>query len=514
MNEINQLEVRVAELAREYLPLAVQLLKDVIRIPADYVDKAKDAGGDPSCGLSNHEGPRLELLRQRIIDIGAVDSPEDVGFDTYGNLWWKVEDPDDGVPADQKTVVWLDGHTDTVKALRHQWRESIGGIDAYDGVVDANKVNKAFLRSELGTLPPEDEWGHLVFGRGSADQLSGVVCQVIATKIARELRPLGSLKGAVIWSYGTAAEEDNDGAGPMYLVRQELPGAPLDRVPDAVILSEGTGDSRFGAVGIYRGQRGRMQIEVEVTGRSCHGSMPWEGKNPLEFGGRIIAEAADAYDRRDGFLDNDFLGHGTRTASWSKLDTPSDCAVPHRFTFRFDRRLTVGETPEQSCADVEALPAVARAREAGLEVDIRVPLYDEPTWRGYKPGNAQIYPGWMTPADHPAITAAEQTYRNVCSPLVEKEGGPGGLRKEPRVSRWIFSTDGVGFPIPVEDTTIALPASKRWVTSGAFKHPAMFGVGPGVEQNTHKIGECVDSREMALAIAFMARFPSLYHEAR
>ena len=47
-----------------------------------------------------------------------------------------------------------------------------------------------------------------------------------------------------------------------------------------------------GALGIYRGQRGRMQIEVTVVGRSCHGSMPFEGLNPLEHGGAILAEAA------------------------------------------------------------------------------------------------------------------------------------------------------------------------------------------------------------------------------
>ena len=44
------------------------------------------------------------------------------------------------------------------------------------------------------------------------------------------------------------------------------------------------------ALGIYRGQRGRMQIEVTVTGRSCHGSMPSEGLNPLEFGAAILDE--------------------------------------------------------------------------------------------------------------------------------------------------------------------------------------------------------------------------------
>jgi acetylornithine deacetylase/succinyl-diaminopimelate desuccinylase-like protein len=38
----------------------------------------------------------------------------------------------------------------------------------------------------------------------------------------------------------------------------------------------------------------------------------------------------------------------------------------------------------------------------------------------------------------------------------------------------------------------------------------MLGFGAGYEQNTHKIGECVDDRELRLAIAFLARFPSAY----
>ena len=141
-------------------------------------------------------------------------------------------------------------------------------------------------------------------------------------------------------------------------------GRHSDLVPDVVILTEGTGDAYKGALGIYRGQRGRMQIEVTVTGRSCHGSMPWEGLNPLEYGGAIIAEAARRYDERDGFLDDPFLGHGTRTASWAQLETPSDCAVPDRFTFRFDRRLTVGELPEQALADIDSLDSV-RGRPRG-----------------------------------------------------------------------------------------------------------------------------------------------------
>jgi len=508
---MSNLDARVAEFAAKYRPLAASILAEVVRIPADYVDRSPEEGGDARCGLSNHEGPRLLWLKQRIVEIGAVRRPEDVFVDAYGNLVWTVEDPDDGIPRENKKVIYLDGHSDTVRALRPQWIEKIGGgIDSYDGLVDPSKVDKEFLKRELGHLPPDEDWGHLLFGRGSADQLAGVVSQVVATKILLELAPEGALRGAIVRSYATAAEEDNDGAGPMFIVQKVLPGAGPDVVPDVVVLTEGTGDANKGALGIYRGQRGRMQIEVAVTGRSCHGSMPWEGLNPLEYAGAIVSEAAEKYRKREGFLDHAFLGHGTRTASWAQLDTPSDCAVPDRFVFRFDRRLTVGETPAQAVKDIESLDAVRVAREAGLKVDVGVPRYNQQTWTGYTPDNPQIYMGWLTPDDHPAIQAAVTTYRSVVSPHVpEGPATKGALRKEPRVDRWIFSTDGVGFPVPSDDTTIK-SEGKGWIVAGAFKHPAMFGLGAGIEQNTHKIGEVVDLRELQHAIAFIARFPSVF----
>jgi acetylornithine deacetylase/succinyl-diaminopimelate desuccinylase-like protein len=508
------LDADVAALAARYRPLATRILKEAIRIPADYVDRPPDDGGDPLCGLSNHEGPRLEYLRRALLEIGAVRRPADAGFDEYGNLVWVVQDESDGLPARDKRIIYLDGHTDTVRALRPQWREKLGGgIDPYDGLVDAARVDRRLLRDALGYLPPEPEWDELLFGRGAADQLSGVVSQMLATKILLELAPQGALRGAIVRSYGSAAEEDNDGGGPLYLMGHVLPGAAPELVPDVVILTEGTGDSHKGALGLYRGQRGRMQIEVAVTGRSCHGSMPWEGLNPLEYGGAIVAEAARRYDAREGFRDHAFLGHGTRTASWAQLDTPSDCAVPERFVFRFDRRLTLGEEPEQALADVESLDAVRAARAKGLRVGVTVPRYAQRTWRGYLADNPQVYRGWLTPEDHPAIRAAVSAYRAVVTPHVSEPAGgasAGALRREPRVDRWIFSTDGVGFPVPAKDGSIATPESKGWIYSGSVKHPAMFGVGPGIEQNTHRIGECVDLRELQHAIAVLARFPSAF----
>ena len=499
MSRSTPLEESARVLATKYLPAAIETLREAVRIPLD---------GDSHSGTSNHEGPRIEYLMHRLQEIGGVDGAEDLGVDDYGNLWWRVEDHSDGVDPGERVVIYLDGHCDTVAPLRSRWHEVLGGgIDAHLGMIDPERVERQVLRRELGYLPPSEEWPHLVWGRGTADQLAGVVCQMFATRILRELRSQGSLRGITLWSYATVAEEDNDGGGPMFYMRQAIESQRPERIPDVVILTEPTGSAHEGALGIYRGQRGRMQIEVEVVGKSSHGSMPWEGRNPLEHGAAIIAEAAAAHERGEGMGTDSFLGPGSRTASFASLRTPSDCAVPETFTFRLDRRLTVGEDPQGALADVATLPAVERARESGLQVDVRAPIYEQPTWKGYVLGNRQIYSGWSTPQSHPAIEAASLSYEQAITPMVEEGLLGSSAVSEPRIGRWVFSTDGVGIPVDTE-TVGDCGADKAWIETNHLRHPAIFGIGPGVEENTHKIGECVDSRELAAVIAFLGCYPA------
>jgi len=505
------LDARIASAAARDLPLAAAILREAIRIPADHVDRPLAQGGDPLCGTSNHEGPRLEYLRRAILEAGAVAHEDDVGFDAFGNLNWVLEDRGDGVPHQEKRVIYLDGHGDTVRPLRAQWHEKTAGLDPFLGLVDPARLDRDALRRGLGWLPPDDEWQHLVFGRGAADQLGGVVAQIVASRILLELMPEGALRGVVVRSCVTVAEEDNEGGGPRHLTRRVFPGAPPAMLPDVVVLTEMSGDAANGALGIRRGQRGRMTIEVGVTGRSCHGSIPREGLNPLEHGGAILAEAAARHERGEGFLHDPLLGPGSRTASWGEIETPSDCSVPERFRFRLDRRLTTGESPGQALRDVEALESVRRARAAGLAVEIAVPVYDRPTWRGYVPGDEQVYRSWQTPGEHPAIQAALATYRGVVTPHVDARREEGGsLRREPHVGCWLFSTDGVGWPVPVSERALVVPDSKRWVTAGEVRHPGMFGFGSGIMQNAHQIGEVLDLRELQHAIAFLARYPSVF----
>ena len=506
-----QLEDRIAELAKKYLPLAEEWLKEAIRIPIDTIAE------NPNVGMSNGEEPRLQYLKSQIIKHKCVFNPEDVFFDEFGDLVWYVEDKEDSIPSAEKKVIYFDGHTDTVNPLQEQWHKTLGdGIDPFLGLTDPSKCCYETLKQNIGWCPKKEQWKNVIWGRGSADQLAGVISQMMATKICIELKSEGALHGVIIRSVGTVCEEDNDGAGPLYYIRKNIPGKGPEFVPDVIVITEGTGDSTRSALGIYRGQRGRMQIEVEVIGLSAHGSMPHKGLNPLEWGAKILTQATEQAEKPDAFLDHPFLGKGTRTASWCQLDTPSDCAVPQRFVFRFDRRMTVGETPDACLAAIADLPACEEARKAGLTVNVRVPTYDKDSWKGYCPHNQQIYMGWETPEDHPAIKAAVNAYSgSVGKHITDEELADmdGYLRKEPFVGRWIFSTDGVGVPLPVDQDLFKVPESKKWISQGGYTYPAMVGLGAGTEQNTHKIGECIHRIELEKACAWLARFPSSYVEA-
>jgi len=506
VNELSELDRKIHELSQKYYPEAIELLREIVRLPADFYDK------DPFCGTSNHEGPRLQYLMKRIVEIGAVEKAEDVRIDAFGSIVWTVTDSNDETPLDKRRVVYYDGHTDTVYPLREEWRKRIGeGIDCFNGMTDPSKVSEEALRKELRHVPPREKWDQLIFGRGTADQLQGVVSQVFATKILLETKALGSLKGAIIVSVGTVTEEDNDGGAPMHIIRKQI--TQPHEVPDCVIFTEGTGDLTKGPCGIYIGQRGRCQVEVEVVGQSCHGSMPTQGINPLEYGAMIIAEAAQQ--AKDGFLPHAFLGKGTRTASWCKLDTPSDCAVPAKFLFRFDRRMTRGETAQMAIEEIRSLKAIKIAEDAGCKVDVRIPLYNEKSWVGVPADNAQDYMGWVTPPTDPVVQCAYDAYKRTVTPYIPENAplDPDTLRKEPRVERWIFSTDGVGFPVRKEEARFSLE-NKNWIEVGEYVHPPMFGIGAGYEHHCHKLGEYLHKEHIWCPIAVMARFPSLFVSAR
>lgn len=440
--------------------------------------------------MSGHEGRRLEVLKSRIVELGAVRRAEDVWRNEMGALVWTVED--DEPSGSPKTVIYYDGHSDTVDPLPETWHAKCG-IDPFDGPSsDFAGVNEAFLQRELEYIPPRDEWHHLLFGRGAADQLAGVVTQVFATLAL--LRIPGALKGVKVVSVATISEEDNDGGTPLWMMQNEWAKGRGPPAPDCVVITEATGDTQKGPLGLYRGQRGRVTLELVISGKSCHGSMPHLGLNPVEYGAAIVLEATQQ--AQAGFATDAFLGAGTRTASWGRIITPSDCAVPQQMVLRFDRRLTLGETPAAAVAEIEGLAAIQVARKAGLTVEVRVPTYDAPSNSGVRLHNPQQYAAWCTPPEHPSVIIGAKAHEDI---------GLGPCR----VDSWVFSTDGVGFVIE-DHNQPWIPAS--WLHDGPYRYPPMVGIGPGREQHAHRVGEYVDMREVVNSTAMLVCFTAQYRK--
>lgn len=190
-------------------------------------------------------------------------------------------------------------------------------------------------------------------GRGVSDQCGGIVSSVYGAKIMKDLGLIP--EGLKIMVVGTVQEEDCDGLCWQYIINE-------DKVrPEFVVSTEPTDG------GIYRGQRGRMEIRVDVKGVSCHGSAPERGDNAIYKMADILQDvrALNENDAEDGteikglvkMLDAKynpdweearFLGRGTVTVSQIFYTSPSRCAVADSCAISLDRRMTFGETWELS----------------------------------------------------------------------------------------------------------------------------------------------------------------------
>lgn len=102
-----------------------------------------------------------------------------------------------------------------------------------------------------------------VYARGAADMKAGVAAMMVAMKELRNQKP-----GVKIQLQIVSDEEIGGMNCTGYLVENGYRG-------DFVIASEPT------QLGIALQAKGVLRLEVEVTGKSAHGSRPWEGENAI-----------------------------------------------------------------------------------------------------------------------------------------------------------------------------------------------------------------------------------------
>jgi putative selenium metabolism hydrolase len=288
-----------------------------------------------------------------------------------------------------------------------------------------------------------------VHGRGAADQKGGAAAMIAAARILAET---GCPDDWSAYFAFTVFEEDCDGLCWRYLVERE------GLRPDFAVCTEPT------SCRLYRGQRGRMEIEAKVKGVSAHGSAPERGDSAAYK----AARAALAMERLNGKLPVDeFLGKGTVVVSKVDVKGPSLCAVPDQGTVYLDRRLTWGETADSALAEVR------RAMGADA-VSVAMPRYEAKGWNGATYTQDLYFPAWKIDADHVLVAAGREAHRRL-------------FGREAEVGRWTFSTNGVAI-------------------CGTHGIPTI-GFGPGDEDKAHAPNEWNRVDDLVVCSAFYAMLP-------
>lgn len=360
----------------------------------------------------------VERIREEMEKVGF----DRVEIDPMGNIL--------GFIGTGKHLIAMDAHIDTVGVgNRDNWE-----FDPYEGF--------------------EDE--QIIIGRGASDQEGGMASLVYAGRIIKDLgyQHQGDFTLLVA---GTVQEEDCDGLCWQYIIKE------AGIKPEFVVSTEPTDG------GIYRGQRGRMEIRVKVGGRSAHGSAPERGDNAIFKMGRILGEIEMLHSR---LKTDPFLGKGSLTVSEIFFTSPSRCAVADSCTASIDRRLTAGEDRELALRQIRDLPAV---QAAGAEVSLYT--YDRPSYRGLVYPSDCYFPSWVVPEEHAVIQSAAETYGSL-------------FNEPPRVDKWTFSTNGVAI-------------------TGMHGIPCV-GFGPGKESEAHAANEKTWKADLVRCAAFYAALPLTY----
>jgi len=394
----------VKDAAKGYEAAMTRFLRDLVAIPGE------------SC---KEEGV-VRRIEREMKELGF----DEVRIDGMGNVL--------GFMGSGGTLIAYDGHVDTVGIGEpSNWK-----FDPYKGYEN---------ETEIG-------------GRGTSDQLGGIVSAVYGAKIMKDLGLI--CDGCRILVSGTVQEEDCDGLCWQYIVKED------GIRPDFVVITEPTDGN------IYRGQRGRMEIRVEVKGVSCHGSAPERGDNAIYKMADIIKEVRALNDRLHC---DPFLGKGTLAVSQIFFSSPSRCAVADMAAISIDRRLTDGETWETALKEISELPSVKRYNAA-----VTMYSYDSPSWTGLVYPTECFFPTWVIPQDHPVTQAMVESYRSMYG--------------EPLVDKWTFSTNGVSI-------------------IGRFGIPCI-GFGPGKEAQAHAPNEITWKADLVRCAAVYAALPSVYCSRR
>lgn len=360
----------------------------------------------------------IEQVGQRIGEEMKRLGFDDVYVDRYGSIVGKI--------GNGPTIILYDSHIDTVglgDESQWEWDPFIG-------------------KEENG----------MFYARGALDEKGSTPGMVYGLAIARDL---GLLEGYTAYYLGNI-EEWCDGVGCQAFVEWE--GVR----PDFVVIGEPT------KMNVYRGHKGRVELEVVAKGVCAHAASNFMGDNAIY---KMLPVIAGIRDLDAELRTHEFLGQGRITVTRISSVSPSDNAVPDECRIFIDRRVTFGDTKESVRAEIEALiPAEHRA-----DFTIHDLVYEEPSHTGAVFVYDKYFPAWALEEEDPLVVAGKETIQALWG------------RNEP-AGKWDFSTNG-----------------NYWCGKAGIPS---IGFGPGDEIYAHSVDEHVPLADVVEATKFYALLPA------
>ncbi len=367
--------------------------------------------------MDSQIGPVGERVQAEMTKLGFTG----VGFDSMGNTLGRL--------GDGPRVLLYDSHIDTV---------GIGNPDEWEWDPFTGKTE-----------------GGRFYARGACDEKGSTPGMIYGIALAHQL---GLLDGWTVYYFGNM-EEWCDGIACHALVEHE------GLRPDYVVIGEPT------KMQVYRGHKGRVEMQIVAAGRSAHAASNHLGDNAIYKVTPII----DAISQLEPQLGDDpFLGHGKITVTDMLVDTPSINAVPNQATVFIDRRLTFGESAESAMQQVRDL--VPQKQLVSGDIRVEMLYYDEPSYTGFVFPVEKYFPAWALEEEHPLVQAGLEAARTI------------GLPEHP-AGKWNFSTNGIYW------------AGKAGIPS--------IGFGPGEEETAHTVKDSVLLDDVVKATEFYTILPAL-----
>ena len=340
------------------------------------------------------------------------------------------------------------------------WWDKMGCIVGRIG--DENAETVLLYDSHLDTVgigdPAEWEWNPFtgkeengtLFARGTCDEKGSTPPMIYALAIARDL---GLIPPNMAVYYFGNIEEVNEGSAPNAFVMTE------GIRPDYVVVGEPTN------MNLYRGQKGRVEYQITAKGKSAHAASNHLGDNALY---KLLPIMEQIKAMQPSLPNDAFLGDGKITVTDIRVQAGSRNVVPSSVTAYVDRRLTLGEDAYEELKRLQNL-------FASDDIQVSIPIFDEPSYTGFVFPLEMVYPAWLMPEDDPFIQAGLRAGRD--------------LGWQIQLGKWDFSTNGI-----------------YW--AGKANIPTI-GFGPGEEKYAHTVLDQIRLDDVVKSTEWYALLPAL-----